>query len=161
MARRGYDKDSSNMDILKTQLEAAAKDRSSDVTGEKVPIVHMLPDKPEDAPADFPESFRDLMSYYRTDIAHHVRAPNTCLPRSLDLMANFDAFAHNDMISPRPPLMITGTKAATKWYSEDGVAKAKEPKELFVIDGLTHADLYNHVDVAGPKLLEFFGKSLA
>ena len=76
-------------------------------------------------------------------------------------MANFDSFALNDMISPRPLLMITGAKAATKWYSEDGVAKAKEPKELFVVDGLTHADLYDNVDVAGQKLVEFFGHSLA
>lgn len=66
-------------------------------------------------------------------------------------MGNFDAFAHIDMISPRPLLMITGTKAATKWYSEDGVANAKEPKELSVVDGLTYADLYDKVDVASPK----------
>lgn len=149
------------MTVLKGQLEAAAKDRASDVTGEKVPIVHMLPEKLEDAPADLPESFRDLASYYRTPRANHARATNTCLPRSWDLMANFDAFLHNDMISPRPLLMITGTKAATKWYSEYGVENAQEPKELFVIEGLTHADLYDHVDVAGPKLVEFFGKALA
>jgi fermentation-respiration switch protein FrsA (DUF1100 family) len=161
MAHRGLDKDSSNVDILKAQLEAAARDRNSDVTGEKVPIVHMLPDKLEDAPADLPESFRDLASYYRTPRANHPRATNTCLPRSWDLMANFDAFAHNDMISPRPLLMITGTKAATKWYSEDGIARAKEPKELVVIDGLTHADLYDQVDEAGVKLVEFYGKYLS
>jgi fermentation-respiration switch protein FrsA (DUF1100 family) len=161
MARRGYDKDSSNLDILKTQLEAAAKDRDSDFTGEQVPIVHMLPERIEDMPTDFPESFRDLADYYRTKRGNHPRAPNTCLPRSWDLMANFDAFARNDMISPRPLLMITETKAATKWYSEDGVAKAKEPKELYVVDGLTHADSYDHVDVAGKKLVDFFGKSLA
>jgi fermentation-respiration switch protein FrsA (DUF1100 family) len=161
MARRGFDKDSSNLTILKSQLEAAAKDRNSDVTGDKVPIVHLLPDKLEDAPADMPESFRDLASYYRTPRANHPRATNTCIPRSWDAMANFDAFAYNELISPRPLLMITGTKAATKWYSEDGVAKAKEPKELFVIDGLTHADLYDHVDEAGAKLVEFFGKYLA
>ena len=45
--------------------------------------------------------------------------------------------------------------------SEDGVEKAKEPKELLVVEGLTHADLYDHVDEAGSKLVEFFGKSLA
>lgn len=160
MARRGFDKDSSNLEVLKGQLDAAAKDRNSDVGGEKVPIVHMLPNKLEDAPANLPESFRDLASYYRTPRAFHPRATNTCLPRSWDLMATFDAFAHNDMISPRPLLMITGTKAATKWYSEDGVAKAKDPKEIMVIEGLTHADLYDHVDIAGPKLAEFFGKYL-
>ncbi|KAI4162201.1 MAG: hypothetical protein LQ342_004221 [Letrouitia transgressa] len=159
MARRGFDQDSSNMDILRGQLEAAARDRNSDVSGEKVDLVHMLPEKLEDAEG-LPESFRDLASYYRTPRGDHPRARNVCLPRSWDIMAGFDAFAHNDMISPRPLLMITGTKAATKWYSEDGVAKAKEPKELVVIDGLTHADLYDHVDEAGPKCVEFFGKWL-
>jgi len=54
------------MNILKAQLEAAAKDRASDVTGEKVPVVHMLPETLEDAPTDLPESFHDLASYYRT-----------------------------------------------------------------------------------------------
>ncbi|KAJ6015207.1 hypothetical protein N7540_009798 [Penicillium herquei] len=160
MARRGFEKDTSNLDILKTQLEAAGKDRNSDVDGEKVPVVHMLPNKPEDAPEDMPEAFRDLMSYYRTPRAFHPRATNTTLPRGWDIMANFDAFAHNYMISPRPLLMITGTKASTKWFSEDGVEKAKEPKECFVVDGLTHADLYDQVDEAGAKLVEFFGKSL-
>ncbi|KAF2194299.1 hypothetical protein K469DRAFT_734736 [Zopfia rhizophila CBS 207.26] len=117
MARRGFNKDSSSMEILNTQLEAAARDRASDGTGEKVPI---------------------------------------------DLMANFDTFAYNGMIGPRPLLMITGTRAVTTmWYSEDGVVKAKEPKELLVIEGPTHADLYDHVDEAGAKLVEFFGKSLA
>lgn len=81
----------------------------------------MLPERIEDLPPDFPESFRDLADYYRTKRGNHPRATNTCLPRSWDLMANFDAFARNDMISPRPLLMVTGTKAATKWYSEDGV----------------------------------------
>lgn len=159
MARRGLDKDTAGPETLRAQLEAAARDRESDVTGDKVDVVHLLPEKYEDA-AGLPESFRDLASYYRTPRACHPRATNTCLPRSWDMMANFDAFAYNDMISPRPLLMITGSKAATKWYSEDGVAKAKEPKELFVVDGLTHADLYDNVDVSGAKLVEFFGKYL-
>jgi fermentation-respiration switch protein FrsA (DUF1100 family) len=161
MARRGLEKDTTTPEILKAQLEAAAKDRESEFTGEKVPIVHMLPEKIEGMPADFPEPFRDLTDYYRTKRAHHPRAPNVCPPHSWDLMANFDAYALNDMISPRPLLMTAETRAATKWYSEDGVAKAKEPKELFVVDGLTHADLYGNVDVAGAKLVEFFGNHLA
>lgn len=159
MARRGFDEDSSNAQILHQQLEAAAKDRNSDIGGEKVPEVHMLPDSLDSVPADLPESFKDLANYYRGR-QPHPRAPNTCLPRSWDLMGNFDAFAHNDMIAPRPLLMVTGTRAATKWYSEDGIAKAKEPKELLVIEGLTHADLYDHVDEAGAKMVEFFGKYL-
>lgn len=37
MARRGLEKDAFNLDILKVQLDAAAKDRNSDVTVEQVP----------------------------------------------------------------------------------------------------------------------------
>ena len=32
MTRRGYEKDTSNQDILKTPFEAAAKDRNNDVS---------------------------------------------------------------------------------------------------------------------------------
>ncbi|TQS32356.1 hypothetical protein Golomagni_07328, partial [Golovinomyces magnicellulatus] len=160
MARRGLDKDSSNLTVLHAQLEAAAKDRNSDVGGEKVPIVDLLPPSLEQAPADLPESFRDLASYYKTPRGNHERTKNQCIPRSWDLMANYDAFAFNYLISPRPLLMITGTKAATKWYSEDGIEKAKEPKELFVVDDKTHADLYDQVDEAGKKLVEFYGQYL-
>ncbi|KIY01638.1 uncharacterized protein Z520_03190 [Fonsecaea multimorphosa CBS 102226] len=159
MSRRGFDKDSSNLDVLHAQLEAAAKDRSSDVGGAKVPEIHMLPSNAKDAES-LPESFKDLFQYYHTPRGEHPRAPNITLARGWDMFANFDAFAFNSMISPRPILMITGTKAATKWYSEDGIAKAKEPKELYVIDGLTHADLYDKVDDAGAKCAEFFGKYL-
>jgi uncharacterized protein len=159
MARRGYDKDSTTPAVLQAQLEAAAKDRESDIPGhEKVPVVHMLPPKLEEA-SSLPDSFKDLAQYYRGR-APHERAPNTCLARSWDIMATFDAFAHIAMISPRPLMMITGTRAATKWYSEDAVEQAKEPKELVVVEGLTHANLYDHVDEAGKKLVDFFGKYL-
>ncbi len=52
--------------------------------------MHMLPERIEDMTADFPESFRDLADYYLTKRANHPRAPNTSLPRSWDLMANFE-----------------------------------------------------------------------
>lgn len=160
MARRGFDQDSSNLEILKAQLSAAAQSRSSDVgAAEALPLVDMLPPSLEAAPKDLPESFRDLTSYYKTDRGQNL-APNQTHPRGWDLMANFDALRHNYMISPRPLLMITGTKAATKWYSEDGIANAREPKELFVLDGVTHADLYDRIEVAGKKLVDFYGQYL-
>ena len=161
MARRGFDKDSSNLTVLQSQLKAAAEARNSEAKGkaDNVELIAMLPPSLEEAPADMPESFRDLTSYYKTDRGKNL-ASNKTHPRGWDLMANFDGLRHNYMISPRPLLMITGTKAATRWYSEDGVQNAKDPKELFVIEGRTHADLYDRLDEAGPKLVEFFGKQL-
>lgn len=75
------------------------------------------------------------MGYYRTLRAFHRGGTNTRLPQSWDIMGGFDAFAHVGMIHPRPSLMITGTKAATRWYSEDAVAKAKEPRRCTLLMG--------------------------
>jgi uncharacterized protein len=57
--------------------------------------------------------------------------------------------------------------ATTPARSKDGYCvawQAAEPKELVVIDGATHIDLYDkdeHVTPAVAKLTEFFGKHLA
>lgn len=162
MARRGFEQDVSNPTILNARLEVAYRDRNSDFDGRTVGVVHMLPEvyDPNNPPEDLPASFRDLASYYRTPRAKHPRAAHTCMPRSWDLMANFDAFAFNGMISPRPLLAITGSKAVTKWFSDIAVERAGQPSELYVIDGLTHADMYDHVDVAGVKLVDFFERYL-
>jgi fermentation-respiration switch protein FrsA (DUF1100 family) len=39
--------------------------------------------------------------------------------------------------------MIAGSKADTKYFSEEAIAKANEPKELLIIPGATHIDLYD------------------
>jgi len=56
--------------------------------------------------------------------------------------------------------MIAGSEAQTLHYSEDAVAAALEPEELFIVEGKNHFDLYDDLTVSGRKLLEFFGKSL-
>ena len=51
----------------------------------------------------------------------------------------------------------------TLYFSEQAIAKAAEPKELYVIDGATHIDLYDRPQYVGPaveKLAEFFAKYL-
>lgn len=60
--------------------------------------------------------------------------------------------------------MIVGSEAETAYFSREAIEQAAEPKELFVIDGATHIDLYDrdeHVTPAVAKLTEFFAKHLA
>jgi fermentation-respiration switch protein FrsA (DUF1100 family) len=82
---------------------------------------------------------------------------------SLGLQMAFFPFEQIETISPRPILMIAGSRADTLYFSQNAYEKAKEPKELFVIPGASHIDLYDkpqYVTSAVEKLREFFGKAL-
>jgi fermentation-respiration switch protein FrsA (DUF1100 family) len=76
----------------------------------------------------------------------------------------FFPFEQLETISPRPLLLIAGSKADTLFWSEAVHKKAKEPKELFVIDGATHIDLYDRARFVTPavtKLAAFFSRQLS
>lgn len=75
-------------------------------------------------------------------------------------MVSYDSFNFQHLVSPRSVLMIAGSKAQTLHYSEGAVAAAWEPKELFVVEGKNHFDLYDDLVLSGPKLLEFFSNNL-
>lgn len=104
---------------------------------------------------------REAYDYYKTDRGQHEAAPGVLHPTSYDRLAQFDAWAFLDMISPRPLLLIAGTNADTRPHSEAAYEKAAEPKELYLIEGASHVDLYDkRVDEVMPKLVEFFGENL-
>jgi uncharacterized protein len=65
------------------------------------------------------------------------------LTRSIDKIAQYSSYDRVDMISPHPLLMIAGSKADTRYFSEMTIKKAKEPKELFLIEGGTHVSMYD------------------
>lgn len=78
-------------------------------------------------------------------------------------MMNFFPFAQIETISPRPVLFIVGEKAVSAYFSEDAYAKAAEPRELFVVPGATHVDLYDrpeYLKITLPKLDAFFRQYL-
>lgn len=65
----------------------------------------------------------------------------------------------------QPLLMMAGSKADTKYMTDEAFAKATNAKnkELFVIDGATHIQSYwrpEYVNKAVSKLVDFFGKNL-
>ena len=77
--------------------------------------------------------------------------------------SNTPAEPFNDIetISPRPMLFITGDKAHSKEFSEDAYKRAAEPKELHIVPGAGHVDLYDRVNlIPWSKLTAFFDKHL-
>ncbi len=78
-------------------------------------------------------------------------------------LAAFDIQSIAHSLSPTPVLFIAGSNALTGPLSQNAYDNAKEPKELFWIDGATHMSLYyneDHINQAVEKLDLFFKEKL-
>ncbi|MGJ8513553.1 alpha/beta hydrolase [Carnimonas bestiolae] len=107
----------------------------------------------------------DYHDYYMTPRGYHSRAVNSgnawTITTPLSFM-NMPILTYINEISPRPTLFIHGEKAHSRYFSETAYAAAQEPKELMIIPGAVHTDLYARVDVIPfEKLTEFFTTHLA
>ena len=60
---------------------------------------------------------------------------------------NFYPFNDIETISPRPMLFITGDLAHSREFSEEAYKLAAEPKELVIVPGAGHVDLYDRVNL--------------
>lgn len=64
-------------------------------------------------------------------------------------------------VSPRPILLVAGENAHSRYYAEDAYAAAQEPKELVIVPGADHVDLYDNFEkIPFDKLEAFFKKNL-
>jgi fermentation-respiration switch protein FrsA (DUF1100 family) len=74
---------------------------------------------------------------------------------------NFYPFNDIATISPRPMLFITGATAHSREFSENAYRLAGQPKELVVVPGAGHVDLYDRVNlIPFEKLTAFFRSNL-
>jgi uncharacterized protein len=74
---------------------------------------------------------------------------------------NFYPFTDIETISPRPMLFITGENAHSREFSEAVYRLAGQPKELVVVPGAGHVDLYDRVElIPFDKLTSFFTENL-
>lgn len=111
-----------------------------------------------------PQFMVDYADYYKKQRGFHPRAINSnsswTVTNPLSFM-NMPLLTYIDEISPRPVLLIHGEKAHSRYFSETAYKAAAEPKELLIIKGANHVDLYDRVDVIPfDKLTDFFTKHL-
>jgi hypothetical protein len=102
----------------------------------------------------------DYHDYYMTPRGFHARAVNSgnawTMTTPLSFM-NMPILTYIKEISPRPILLIHGENAHSRYFSETAYAAAAEPKELMIIPGANHTDLYDRVDmIPFDKLTQFF-----
>jgi hypothetical protein len=74
---------------------------------------------------------------------------------------NFPLMNYITTISPRPILFIMGENAHSRYFTEDAYEMAAEPKELHIVPGARHIDLYDRTDmIPFNKLETFFTENL-
>jgi fermentation-respiration switch protein FrsA (DUF1100 family) len=163
MTRNGglYEHNKENPEAIAQALKAAGDWRTSQANEPEKDAPRMFETDLSKVPDDADSFFKDAAQYYGTKRGHHERSNQKVPPSSYDLMVGYDSFNLQHLISPRPLLMIAGSEAQTHHFSKSAVEAAKEPKELVTIKGKNHFDLYDDLSESGPKLVDFFGKSLA
>jgi fermentation-respiration switch protein FrsA (DUF1100 family) len=145
------------------RLKAASAARSREARGEAAQMISVVPDSPANFTEKTPQLYREGYEYYRTPRGQHPNSPSKYMYSSLPQQIAFFPFEQLDTISPRPVLVIAGSKADTLFWSEDVIKKAKDPKELHIVEGATHIDMYDRPQFVTPavaRLTEFFGHHL-
>lgn len=139
-------------------LEEVAAQRTAEANGAKPKFVHFVPEVDEINEDTHPEMV-EAHDLYRTPRGQHPRSVNLFLFTSNDEILGYDAFARADTLLTQPSLFIVGEKAASIHHSERAYGLACGPKELFMIKGASHFDLYDkavYMDQAVRKMSNFF-----
>jgi fermentation-respiration switch protein FrsA (DUF1100 family) len=136
--------------------EVPFDDKGNIVKGNRV-LPETLPEKADPVTTAF-------FNYYRTKRGFHPRSVNSAAAWTATTpMAffSFPMYAHVEMISPRPILLVAGEHAHSRYYSEDVYKMASDPKELLIVPGADHVDLYDRMDkIPFDKLADFFTRNL-
>ena len=115
---------------------------------------------PDNLPADAPWFVKDYYNYYKTTRGYH--------PRSLNSNGGWNVTSTMGLISDpilqnlgevqSAVLVIHGEKAHSRYLGEDAFKRLKgDNKELLIVPGATHTDLYDQTDkIPFDKMADFF-----
>lgn len=115
-------------------------------------------------PEDAPQFVKDYYDYYKTPRGYHVRSLNSNggfnKTNPLSFM-NMPILTYSDEIRSAV-LLVHGEKAHSRYFSEDAFERLTgDNKELMIIPGASHTDLYDRTDVIPfDKLESFFKENL-
>lgn len=111
-------------------------------------------------PEDAPQFVKDYCAYYKTPRGYHPRSLNSNggwnVTSSLSFL-NMPILQYSNEIRSAV-LLVHGEKAHSRYFSETAYSKLTgDNKELLIIPGANHTDLYDQMDIIPfEKLNEFF-----
>lgn len=156
----GYFDATNNADARYKMRQELNTQRTEDYRTSTYPRTVMNLEPAEDAP----QFMKDYYDYYKTERGYHPRSINSGLGwnRTSSLaFINAPILAYTDEIRSAV-LLIHGEKAHSRYFSEDTFKKLKgDNKELMIIPGAVHTDLYDRTNIIPfDKLEEFFKEYL-
>ena len=163
-ANRNALKHSLTIEQRKKIIAEAAEQRYVEFTGGETKYTSGTADKVDENSHPIAREFYD---FYRTPRGEYTPKGSSrkltthpTLTSNAKFM-NFYPFNDIETISPRPMLFITGESAHSREFSEDAYKLAAEPKELYIVPGAGHVDLYDRLNyIPFDKLTSFFTKHL-
>lgn len=145
-------------------IAAAAEQRFVEVSGGKTEYTGGTPNEIDENSHPIACEFFDFYRTPRGEFTPKGSSPELTTHPTLSSntkFMNFYPFNDIESISPRPMLFIMGEKAHSREWSEEAYKLAGEPKELFIVPGAGHVDLYDRVDlIPFDKLTAFFRGNL-
>ena len=158
VSAKGYN-DSMSAEELYKMREQLNNQRTKDAQTKTFAYSQGLPDKADD---NAPQFLKDYLAYYKTSLGFHKRSIGSngawITTSNLSLITQ-PILAYSDTIKS-PVLMIHGEKAHSRYFSEDAFKKLKgKNKELYIVPGANHTDLYYKMDVIPFNKIENFFKT--
>ena len=150
-------------------LEAVAAQRTIEARGGESMITNWIPHNHEEREA---AGINDIdiveaVDYYTTPRGQQPGSPNKLKFTSLDAVLGFDAFHLIDVLLTQPLQIIVGDKQGAFGSYKDGhelyERAASQKKDLMVLEGVSHYDLYDRpepVAKAVEKLTAFYNENL-
>ena len=163
-ANRNGLKHAQTLEQRKETIAQAAQQRYVEFTGGQTlytsGTVHHLDESTHPIQREFYDFYRTPRGEYTPASSSKELTTHPTLTSNVKFM-NFYPFNDIETISPRPMLFIAGADAHSREFSEEAYKLAGQPKELVIIPGAGHVDLYDRVDlIPFDKLASFFQSNL-
>ncbi|MGB3173818.1 MAG: alpha/beta hydrolase [Saprospiraceae bacterium] len=159
--RNGFQ--NSQINTIQQRLQQASDARMQEAAGGKIIYGGVASITDEEIAKTTTDLYREGYEYYYRTHKH----PNSTFLYTLSSLQNLMSWnAATDMnLLNQPLLMIAGSKADTKYMTDEAFIKATnaKSKELYVIDGATHIQTYwkpDYVLQAVNKLVSFYKTNL-
>lgn len=161
VTENGYFDEADNADARNAMREQLNAQRTEDYRNGTYALAGGVVDP---LPEDAPQFVKDYHAYYKTQRGYHKRSLNSNggwnKTSSLSFL-NMPLLSFAGKIR-NAVLLIHGEKAHSRYFSEDTFKKLKgNNKELMIIPGASHTDLYDNLDkIPFDKIEQFYRENL-